>query len=157
MTRKEITEKLYEALTYYYVKKLYSVHPEFGIEKWGRRRLDALCLNYRGEMIGVEVKSCLADYRTDKKWRTYLPYTNKLYFLFPPSVIESRKFPEIKAEIKAEGAGILTLKYGRVHALVGAKTREVDEKCKYQMLVKMAWRGGTTRREIKRAKAVHLE
>lgn len=53
MNRKEITASLLEAVTYYYVKKLYSVHLEFGIERWGRRRLDALCMNFKCELIAV--------------------------------------------------------------------------------------------------------
>ena len=158
MTRKEIAEKLYEATTYYMVKKMFSVHREFGIEKWGKRRLDLLCFDFKTEIIGYEIKSCLADYRSDSKFQLYLPYVNKLYVVFPPSVINSRVFPEIKAELKGLGVGIMTLPAsGRLKCVLGAKTRPVSIVAKYRIFVKMAWRGGDSKRNIKRTKRVFLE
>lgn len=102
-------------------------------------------------------KSCLSDYREDGgKWKCYLPYVNKLYFCFPPSVVQSRKFPEIQAELKAEGVGILELEDGKIRCTQKAKKRTVSEDTKYKMLVKMAWRNGESRRTIKRVKKVEL-
>lgn len=159
MTRKEITEKLYEAVTFYFVKKLCSVHREVGVERWGRARLDAMCIDYKTNIVGVEVKSCLADYRTDKKWKKYLSHCNKLYFCFPPSVIKSRKFPEIKAELAEHGVGILTLSEtsGRIRCIKGAQYREVSTTRKFEIYKKLAWIGGDSKRNIKRTRRVYLE
>jgi len=153
-----VTEKLREALTYYFVKKLFAVHHEFGIERWGKRRLDMLCMDFRTNLVGVEVKSCLADYRSDKKWRNYLPYVHRMYFCFPQSVMESRVFPSIKEELKSEGVGILTLApSGKITCALKCKVREVDEERRLKLLIKMAWRGGESRRTVKRVKRVYLE
>lgn len=44
------------------------------------RRLDLLGLGRDGELIAVEVKSCLADFRTDLKWPEYREYADRLFF-----------------------------------------------------------------------------
>lgn len=157
MSRKEITAALLSAVTMYWAKKTFSVHPEFGIERWGRKRLDAVCMDFKCNFVGIEIKSCIADYRTDKKWRDYVKHVNSMYFCFPPSVIESRLFPEIKAEIKAEGVGILCLTDGKIRVLQNAKKREIPEHEKHTMLVKMAWRTGDNRRTVKRTRRVYVK
>ncbi len=158
LTRKEITAKLQEATTYYFVKKMYSVHAEFGVERWGRRRLDLLCMNYKGELVGVEIKSCLADYRADSKFHLYLPYVNKLYFCFPPSVVESRTFPEIKKTLRAQNIGIMTLAAsGRIRCISGATYTKISKQKKYEFFIKMTWLAGESKRTIKRTKRVYLE
>jgi hypothetical protein len=44
------------------------------------RRVDVMALDRGGLLTIVEVKSCLADYRSDNKWREYLPYCDAFYF-----------------------------------------------------------------------------
>lgn len=55
------------------------------------RRADVVGLSSSGDVLIVEVKSCLADYRTDGKWHEYLGYCDRLYFAvasdFPCEVI----------------------------------------------------------------------
>ncbi len=48
------------------------------------RRVDAIGLDGRGRFAIVEVKSCLADLRTDAKWPDYLPYCDQFYFAVAP-------------------------------------------------------------------------
>jgi hypothetical protein len=158
LTRREITEKLHEAVMYYYVKKTYSVHREVGVERWGKARIDMMALSLSSQIIGIEVKSCLADFRADDKWRKYLSHSNKFYFMFAPSILKSRKYDEIKAELKAEGIGILTLTTtGRVRCALRAKSREVSDTKKFDLYKKLAWRGGDSKRNIKKTKRVYLE
>ena len=158
LTRGEITDKLHEAVMYYYVKKTYSIHREVGVERRGRARIDMIALSLSSQVIGIEVKSCLADFRADKKWRNYLAHTNKFYFCFPPSVLQSRKFAEIKAELKSEGIGILALTTtGRIRCAQKAKTRQLGDDKKFELYKKLAWRGGDCKYNIKRTKRVFLE
>lgn len=154
--RREVTAKLLTAVTFYFVKKMYSVHREVGVERWGARRLDVLCMDYRTNTVAVEIKSCLADFRTDKKWRNYLKGpVNQMYFCFPQSVIESRKFSEIKDELKSEGVGILALgANGRIRVMQNAKKRQASVIAKYQLFTKLAWRAGDSKRNVKRTYAV---
>lgn len=44
------------------------------------RRVDVMALDRGGQLTVVEVKSSLADYRADGKWREYLPYCDAFYF-----------------------------------------------------------------------------
>ena len=159
MSRGEITSALMQALTYYYVKKTCSVHREVGVVPWGRNRLDALVVDYPGNFTGVEIKSCLADFRSDKKWRSYLPFTNKLYFLFAPSITKSRCYPEIRAELKAEGVGILVLSEtsGRLVCSQKARFRPVSILYKYKMYRKLAWLAGDAKHKIQRTQRVFIK
>lgn len=55
------------------------------------RRADVVALSHTGDVLIVEIKSCLLDYRTDGKWHEYLDYCDRLYFAvatdFPCDVI----------------------------------------------------------------------
>ena len=43
------------------------------------RRADVVAMSGRSDILIVEVKSCLLDYRTDAKWQDYLEYCDRLY------------------------------------------------------------------------------
>jgi hypothetical protein len=45
-----------------------------------RRRADIVALDPDGRVVLIEVKSALADYRADGKWREYLPYCDVFAF-----------------------------------------------------------------------------
>lgn len=44
------------------------------------RRADVLALSPKGEICIVEVKSCLQDFRTDRKWPEYSPWCDQFLF-----------------------------------------------------------------------------
>ena len=44
------------------------------------RRADVMAVGAKGELVIVEVKSCLQDFRTDHKWPEYAPYCDRFYF-----------------------------------------------------------------------------
>lgn len=156
--RKTITDILTEAASHYFIKKLYSVHKEFGVDRRGRRRFDLLCLNNKAELIGVEVKSCKADYMSDKKWHEYLPHCDKLYFMIPPKALKSTFVEKIKEETKEHGVGIMSLDdSGRVYVVQRATVRRVHDEDRNKIIIKMAWRNGISRREVKRIKKFFIE
>ena len=55
------------------------------------RRVDLIGLGSDGTVTIVEVKSCVADYRSDRKWQEYLPFCDRFYFAvdaaFPQDLI----------------------------------------------------------------------
>ena len=57
------------------------------------RRADVMALSPKGEIVIVEVKSGLADFRTDRKWAEYQPFCDAFYFAvspeFPKAVLPS--------------------------------------------------------------------
>ena len=44
------------------------------------RRIDVAGLGPSGEIVAVEVKSSIADFRADQKWHEYYDWCDKLYF-----------------------------------------------------------------------------
>ena len=55
------------------------------------RRADVVALSSGGDVLIVEIKSCLLDYQTDGKWQDYRAYCDRLYFAvnadFPCEII----------------------------------------------------------------------
>ncbi len=48
------------------------------------RRADLMALSARGELIIIEVKSGLEDFRVDRKWHEYAPYCDRFAFAVAP-------------------------------------------------------------------------
>jgi hypothetical protein len=44
------------------------------------RRADVVGVNADGALLIVEIKSSVADFRADRKWRDYLAHCDRLYF-----------------------------------------------------------------------------
>lgn len=157
MSRKEITAKLTEAATHYFVKKMYSVHREIGLKNGGHLRADLLALNMKKQLIIVEVKSCWSDYKSDTKWIKYLPFADKIYFCISQDLWESKHGKQIAKDVKEHGVGILVLmENGKISAKKNAKSKSVDDNFKEWLMLKLAWRGGDSRHNIKRFKRVYL-
>jgi hypothetical protein len=50
------------------------------------RRADVVALRGDGALIIVEIKSSVADFRADNKWRDYLDHCDRLYFAIADNV-----------------------------------------------------------------------
>lgn len=68
------------------------------------RRADLMALGLKGDIVIVEVKSCLEDYRCDQKWGDYLPYCDSFYFAVTPEFPRDA-IPEEPGLIVADGFG----------------------------------------------------
>jgi len=62
------------------------------------RRADLAAIGRKGEIIIIEVKSGIADFRADNKWNDYTGYCERIYFAV------SRRFPH---EVIPEHAGLI--------------------------------------------------
>jgi hypothetical protein len=47
------------------------------------RRADILALGKLGDLVIVEIKSSVADFRADRKWTAYRDFSDRLYFAVP--------------------------------------------------------------------------
>src|SRR5512133_810361 len=47
------------------------------------RRADVIALGRTGELVIVEIKSSVPDFRADRKWNTYREFADRLYFAVP--------------------------------------------------------------------------
>ncbi|MBX3477974.1 MAG: DNA repair putative endonuclease MmcB [Brevundimonas sp.] len=68
------------------------------------RRADVMALGPRGDIIIVEVKSGVEDYRVDRKWHEYGPYCDAFYFAVAPQFPEG-VLPVEPGLIVADGFG----------------------------------------------------
>jgi hypothetical protein len=90
------------------------------------RRADVVGLSPSGDVLIVEIKSCLLDYRTDAKWQDYLEFCDRLYFAV------AADFPR---EIIPEEAGlILADRYGAELVREGVEERITAARRKAMML-----------------------
>jgi hypothetical protein len=86
------------------------------------RRADLLALGKNGELIIVEIKTSVADFRADRKWTHYRDFADRLYFAvtneFPSLLI-----PEDCGLIVADGFGAAILRHGDLVPLAAARRR----------------------------------
>jgi len=86
------------------------------------RRADVVGLSPSGDVLIVEIKSCLLDYRTDGKWQDYLELCDRLYFAvsadFPCDVI-----PHEAGLIFADRYGAELVRDGLVERLTAARRK----------------------------------
>lgn len=68
------------------------------------RRADVLALGRKGDIIIVEVKSGIEDYRVDRKWHEYAPYCDAFYFAVSPEFPQGI-LPDEPGLICADGFG----------------------------------------------------
>ena len=86
------------------------------------RRADILALGRGGELIIVEIKSSVADFRADRKWADYRDFADRFYFAvardFPPGLI-----PEDCGLIVADGFAAAVLREGGASRLAPARRK----------------------------------
>jgi hypothetical protein len=88
------------------------------------RRTDVLALGRRGDLIAVEIKSSVADFRADQKWPSYREFADRLYFAvasgFPITLI-----PEDCGIMVADAFGGSVLREGQTTTLTAGRRRAV--------------------------------
>jgi hypothetical protein len=69
------------------VARLFRAHALAGVSELALangRRADFVGLSHGGSIWIVEIKSCLGDFRCDRKWSTYRDYCDRLFFAVAP-------------------------------------------------------------------------
>jgi len=86
------------------------------------RRADVAAIDHAGEITLVEVKSCRADFRSDRKWHEYLAYCDRFYFAvgrdFPLDLL-----PSDEGLIVADRFGAEIVREARLRALSAARRK----------------------------------
>ena len=88
------------------------------------RRADLMALGENGLVTIVEIKSCLADFRADRKWPDYRDYCDRLYFAVPETMAPE-VLPECCGLIVADSFGAAILRDAPCHPLAGARRKAV--------------------------------
>lgn len=68
------------------------------------RRVDVMAVDRGGLLTAVEIKCSAADFRSDRKWRDYLPYCDAFYFAVPEAFDRSM-LPDGVGVMVADGYG----------------------------------------------------
>ena len=89
------------------------------------RRADIAAMGQNGEIIIVEVKSSIADFRSDTKWPEYLPFCDRFFFAvsqsFPQDLI-----PKEVGLIVSDNFGGALLRDSPVSKLNAARRKAVS-------------------------------
>ncbi|QTN20150.1 DNA repair putative endonuclease MmcB [Brevundimonas sp. AJA228-03] len=86
------------------------------------RRADVMALGRKGDIVIVEVKSGLDDYRVDRKWPEYAPFCDAFYFAVAPEFPEGI-LPDAPGLIVADGFGGAVVREAPVSALAPARRK----------------------------------
>lgn len=86
------------------------------------RRADLMALSRRGELIIIEVKSGLEDFRVDRKWHEYAPYCDRFAFAVAPE-FPRHILPDEPGLIVCDGFGGAVLREPPHAPLVGARRK----------------------------------
>jgi hypothetical protein len=89
------------------------------------RRADLLALGRDGSLRIVEVKSSIADFRADGKWRDYRPFCDRFYFAIPLAIAESADgvFPPDAGLMIADAHGAAVEREAPIYPLASAARR----------------------------------
>ncbi len=86
------------------------------------RRADVCALGPKGELSIVEIKSSIADFKSDQKWHEYRPFCDRFYFAvghdFPQDLI-----PQDAGLIIADKFGGAILREPEEHKLAAARRK----------------------------------
>lgn len=86
------------------------------------RRADVCALGPKGELHIVEIKSSIADFKSDHKWHEYEPFCDRFYFAvghdFPQALI-----PQSAGLIIADKFGGAILREPEEHKLAAARRK----------------------------------
>jgi hypothetical protein len=133
----------------YYKRKRRVCFLEIGVNRGGRLRADVFVLAMSGHIVIVEVKSSVADFRSDLKWPNYQDYCNQFYFAFTKLVYE-----KVKEQIpKGVGVFVFDAEDGRLKPrVIRAKNFDLDPDIQRSLYIRAAFRNSdTSNRKNRRA------
>ena len=104
----------------------YAVLPEITLPTG--RRADLICLNPKGRIWIIEIKSSVADFRADSKWQDYLNYCDEFSFATGPDV-PADIFPDLTGLIISDTYGADIMRPASQHKISPAARKAVHLAC----------------------------
>lgn len=122
-------------------KKHRAVFFEIGVNAGGKLRADVMALAMNGHIVIVEVKSSVADFKTDKKMQGYVQYSNQFYLALPISV-----WKKIETTFVIPGAGVFVMsdEGDKVLKVKAARNRPLDPVLSTNLAIRAAFRNSDT-------------
>lgn len=100
----------------------YSALTEFTLASG--RRADVAALSRTGEIVIVEIKTSIADFRADGKWPEYLEYCDAYYFAVPEA-FPREVLPDHTGLIVADRFGAAIVRQAPLDRVVAARRKAV--------------------------------
>lgn len=147
--RKATTEALKQACAFYFFRYGFAIALEIGVMPWGARRADLVANKVNGSIVIAEVKSSLADFRADLKWKSYLDYCDKFVFMTTEDV-----FKKIRDELPPE-VGVLCLCPRTGYAYMAKRCpilKTITDKNRLSVLARLAYRAADMSKRTKRSR-----
>jgi len=146
--RKAVTEALKKAAAFYFFRYGFAVTFEMGVMPWGSRRADLVANKVSGKIVICEVKSSLADYRSDKKWKSYLDFCDMFAFVMTPEL-----YLKLRHEIP-KNVGVLCLdpKTGYAYMAKRCALLELIPENRVSTLARLAYRSGELSKRTQRSR-----
>jgi hypothetical protein len=88
------------------------------------RRADILALGRGGDLVIIEIKSSVADFRADRKWVEYRDFADRFYFAVP-SNFPAALIPEDCGLIVADAFAAALIRDGEPSALAPGRRRSL--------------------------------
>lgn len=136
-----LSDVIKRAIAKRFKKKRRAVYYELGLNAGGRLRADVLALAMNGHVVIVEVKSSVADFRTDKKMAGYLDYCNQFYLAMPKPVYLKVKD---KIDIPRAGVFIMSEDGAKIIKVLRSKNCELDDEIVHSLAIRAAFRNSDT-------------
>lgn len=83
-----------------------------------------MCLDGKGGLTIIEIKSSVEDFRADHKWQDYLAYCDRFYFAVPEDFPQAL-IPEDQGLLVADAYGASVIREAQARALNAARRRAV--------------------------------
>lgn len=88
------------------------------------RRADIVAVSASGDVTIVEIKSCLADFKSDTKWQEYLCFCDRFYFAVDPD-FDPGVLPMNTGIVLADQYGAEIIRNTETDKLPGARRRSM--------------------------------
>jgi hypothetical protein len=89
------------------------------------RRADLMAIGEDGTILIIEIKSSLADFRADQKWREYREACDRLFFAIAGPLLEAI-MPQEAGLIMADAYGAAILREAPEHRLPAATRKAIS-------------------------------
>jgi hypothetical protein len=152
-SRREIASALKEASANMFFRYRYSMSYEVGLQAWGSRRADVIGNKISGDIVLIEVKSSVADFRGDSKFHEYQKFCDRMYLSFTKEVaLKINKDKELMSRIPKR-VGILILEdHGYMRVVKKALIVPVETSLRISILARLAWRAGELSKRTTRSR-----
>lgn len=138
--RLEIANNIKATVGLYFKAKGRKVVFELGLCRGGRLRADILALAMNGYTVVTEVKSSVADFKTDKKMQKYLKYANQAYCAMTRKV-----YLKVQDDIDPNFGVFIMSKDGlEIKKVLRAKRRELEPEIAQNLALRVLFRAMDT-------------